>query len=244
MKCCHRSTTWRGRLALAIPLALCGLAARPAAPVDAADEPVGRAIAVAIRDRMGAGADVAVDRVWLSAALPSGVTELTATPEPGSRLGRPIRFSLSRRILPGDSRGSGAGYAVADLTVHADHTRAARAVSRGAELTVDAVVASREAIRSAWLKRLPLPGEVVGARAARDLAPDEIVEGTMIAAQSLVRSGQLVSVRSVIGLIDVRGRAKASQQGTLGDIIRLVNPDSGRVLRGRVVGNGEVEVIP
>jgi flagella basal body P-ring formation protein FlgA len=41
----------------------------------------------------------------------------------------------------------------------------------------------------------------------------------------------------------VAGRTRATESGQLYDVIGLLNEDSGRRLRGRVVGEGEVEVV-
>jgi flagella basal body P-ring formation protein FlgA len=52
-----------------------------------------------------------------------------------------------------------------------------------------------------------------------------------------------VKVRAVVDGIVAHGLAIATENGRLGAVVRVVNPDSKRTLVGRVVGRGEVEVI-
>jgi flagella basal body P-ring formation protein FlgA len=46
-----------------------------------------------------------------------------------------------------------------------------------------------------------------------------------------------------VGGLEVRGRAIAFQSGSAGDTVIVVNPDSRKRLRGRVIGPALVEVL-
>jgi flagella basal body P-ring formation protein FlgA len=46
-----------------------------------------------------------------------------------------------------------------------------------------------------------------------------------------------------VGEVEITAVGIAQQSGAVGDVIRLVNQDSRRGLRGRVTGKGEVEVV-
>jgi flagella basal body P-ring formation protein FlgA len=240
MKCLRRSTTSRGSAVIVAALILGSVAALDAGTlIDNAA--VREAVVAAVRGRMGNDGEVRVGALWVPAghAEPSPVL---AAPEPGARLGQPARFSLSSASsAPAPSRYL--GYAVASLTVVIDHTRVTRDVRRGAPITADDIAGSREEVRDVWLRRLPLPDEVVGAMATRDLRAGQVIESNMVAVPPMVRTGDLVAVRVRVAGIEVSGRARASEQGRHGAVIRLVNVESGRRLRGRVVGPGEVEVV-
>jgi flagella basal body P-ring formation protein FlgA len=64
----------------------------------------------------------------------------------------------------------------------------------------------------------------------------------------VVRTRPVVVVRDEVATIarveglEIRSRAVATQSGELGDVIWVVNPDSRKRLRARVVGPGLVEV--
>jgi flagella basal body P-ring formation protein FlgA len=58
-----------------------------------------------------------------------------------------------------------------------------------------------------------------------------------------VRSGRRVNVRARVGGIEAQGLCVAIENGRMGAVVRVVNPDSKKTLVGRVVGPGEVEVI-
>jgi flagella basal body P-ring formation protein FlgA len=57
-----------------------------------------------------------------------------------------------------------------------------------------------------------------------------------------VRSGEVVQLRVTSGSLQISAEGVAAQDGEIGDVIRIVNPSSGRTLRGRVVGPRVVEV--
>ena len=64
----------------------------------------------------------------------------------------------------------------------------------------------------------------------------------MIVPAPLVRSGEAVTITVRAGGLQVQTRGVAAQAGRLGDVIRVVNADSGRRVSARVVGPAAVEV--
>jgi flagella basal body P-ring formation protein FlgA len=127
------------------------------------------------------------------------------------------------------------------VRVEAEHGRATRDLERGAVLAPDDFEIVRGDVGRAVMR--PCPTALAGARALRRLAAGETVAPVAVAVPPLVRSGDPVIARVRIPGIEVSGKAVASQNGELGDVIRVVNPESGRALRGRVTARGEVEVI-
>jgi flagella basal body P-ring formation protein FlgA len=212
---------------------------RAAAPVVAADDQglaaVRAAIAQAVAARFGGGATATVDELRVHLAPARGAGRVTAHIEPGARVGGPMRFALRWA----DRRHAGE----ADAVVHVDAAcaRARRDLERGTLLAAGDVEVVRGDIGRAVLR--PCPTDVVGSRLLRALAAGEVVSPVAVSVTPLVRSGDAVVTRVRVPGVEVSGKAVASQSGELGDVIRVVNPESGRALRARVTGRGEVEVI-
>ena len=106
-----------------------------------------------------------------------------------------------------------------------------------------AVVSTEADVGSVPLKPLPTLDEVVGSTAARPLKADALVGHTSIRLPTLVRPGDLVVTRVRVGVVVVAGHTTATETGHLGEVIGLINEQSGRRLQGRVVAAGEVEVV-
>jgi flagella basal body P-ring formation protein FlgA len=207
---------------------------------NAADRDVVRAAIVqAVAQRLGGKADVIVTSLEIRSA---GALEgqLRAIPEPGARIGRPSVFSLT---LVGRAGARRIGSAVADLEAVADHVRVRRVVSRGEVLDDAALESMRGPVTDVLLRTLPGLANVSGARATRDLESGDVVTAERVAAAPTVRSGQQVALTARIGQVEVRTIGVATANAALGDVIRVVNPESRRTVVGRVVAPGEVEVM-
>jgi flagella basal body P-ring formation protein FlgA len=245
MTCSRRSTTWSASV-VALLAALVGaaradatgVAGWPAAP----DAVVRQAVVDAVRTRMGSDVDVRIEglRVGGAAVSPAPDAALTANPEPGARLGRPVRFSLSYASSP---RPVPAGYAVATIYVEAEHARAARGLSRGETLAAEDVIQSRTEVGAVLLQRLPKAGALAGSRVLRDMLRDEVLTRSTVAQRPMVQSGDAVTLRAFTDGVLVQTRGVAAQSGEAGDTVRVVNPESRRSVKGRVVAPGTVEVL-
>jgi flagella basal body P-ring formation protein FlgA len=97
-------------------------------------------------------------------------------------------------------------------------------------------------LRGRPLRRLPSLEEVIGARARHDIGSDAVVTHADVAAEPLVRAGDIVRARARVGLVEVTGSMVAAESGVRNDLIRVVNPASRHAALARVVGAGEVEV--
>lgn len=253
MTCSRKSTTWSGRALLAITCALTVWVGGRAAAAQSAESGVNRmapaestvrqAITEAVKAKMGHAADVRIEnlRIGGRTAAQGEDGALLARPEPGARLGRTIRFSLSRQA--GRSRGSAVGYAVATVYVAAAHARSVRAIERGETIGPDDVVGSDTEVGAVLVERLPLANELVGTRVLRDIAVDEVLSRTAVALRPTVQSGDAVAVRAGIDGVTAETAGVAEQSGGMGDVIRVVNPSSRRSLKARVVAPGKVEVV-
>lgn len=221
-------------LVLATPLA-------PAAASAAASARVSAAIVEAVRVRMGDDAVVIVSELEVSSVEDFAFVQ--AVPAPQARLGRRIQF----RLLGANGRGAGArtiGTAAALVQLDVEHVRALALVTRGRELAGDEVEASHGDLTGLPLRRLPRLADVTGARALVNLAPGEVLTRASVTSRPAVRSGQVVRATARVGGVEVVAALVAAQDGESGAVIRVVNKESRRELRARVVDSGVVEVIP
>lgn len=192
----------------------------------------------AVRAIFGNDADVQLGAPVLSLVPDAGVV-VSAVPEPSSRTGGPVRFVLygdldqTRRI----------GRLTARVDVRAAHVRARGKVAARVVPAADAVETVVDDIGRQVLLPLPTLDAVLAATMRKALVPGEVVTQAALVLQPLVASGQDVMTVARVGALEVRGRAVAAQSGQLGETVIVVNPDTRRRLRGRIVGDALVEVL-
>jgi flagella basal body P-ring formation protein FlgA len=193
---------------------------------------------------MGQDADVRIEDLAFTTTPPPDGAVLTATPEPGARLGRQNRFSLQWVVTAGGRRTPGpVGHATASVFVAVEHVRAGRSIVRGEICSESDLVQSAGEVGAVLLQRLPRLSNVKGARALRPIAADDVVTRTAVLVRPAVQSGDVVAMSAAVEGVTVLGQAVAQQSGSEGDIIRVVNRESRRPLKARVVGPGRVEVM-
>lgn len=235
------SRTAAGRaLRRALAAAAVALACVPTAAVASSDCLPGTTAAVeaAVRAVFGDEA-VVTTRDVACAVTPGAVRVERAVPEPGSRTSGPVRFVL----YEGDGARSRAGRLTAHVEVATPHVRTVAALDARALLSPALLVVSRDPIGRVPFAALPQPADVDGARLRRPLPAGAVVVAASIEQVAAVRSGaEVVTVARVEG-VEVRGRAVAAQDGHRGEIVIVINPDSRKRLRGRVLGDALVEVL-
>jgi flagella basal body P-ring formation protein FlgA len=236
MKCSLRSTTSLASLGLALALAA------PTAPVAAAGEPgqaVVAAIERAVRARMGAAVTVRVTELT-GVRLTAGAQGIVAMAPPTGKIGAPIRFMLSERVGNTQAR---TGEATATFTVVADAVRTVKDVTRGAKVDAGDVAVQASDLAGQPLTPLPSLEDAIGARARRDIGVDVVVTRADIAAEPLVRAGDIVRAHVRVGSAEVTGQLVAAEPGSRDEVIRVVNPETRHTTRARIVNSGEVEVL-
>jgi flagella basal body P-ring formation protein FlgA len=209
--------------------------------------PVPDAIERSIQERMG---EVRVEVMELSGAKGRGDEGAMvrcegpevrcevpkAIPEPGSRLGRPIRFILF-------ANGARTGSVVATLSVTGSAVRSSRALLRGEDVGSDAIEVVDVELTNIQMDRLPTTEEVVGAQARRDIRAGELLTDATLVVPPAVKSGDEVRVSVSTGRIEVTGVGHASGSGRVGDLIRVRMPNSRKGLKARITGPGSVEIV-
>lgn len=144
-----------------------------------------------------------------------------------------------------------------------------RIVADSTPIEDDTIVLRASLWRDAWFAREPLSSGAaldadrielrrIDAFRVRDAipssAPDSgfvlsrsVQAGTLLtwndlARRPLVRKGEMVEVSASEGLLRVTLKGMALQNGALGDIVTVRNPESLKVIPGQVVGENRVEV--
>ncbi len=86
------------------------------------------------------------------------------------------------------------------------------------------------------------PEAALGNRATRMIYPDTVLRASMIALPPLVRRGDLVKIVARTGSMTITATGTVREKGCKGDLVRVVNTDSKRIITARVTGPGAVEV--
>jgi flagella basal body P-ring formation protein FlgA len=109
-------------------------------------------------------------------------------------------------------------------------------------MTGDAMRVVREELRDMPLRRVLTPAQVRGGRVLRPMAAGAAVLPGAVVVKRAVEPGDRVTVMAVSGAVEVSAELVAADGGDPGDVIRVVNPDTRKDLRGRIVKEGLVEV--
>ena len=204
--------------------------------VRATDEaPAAVLIRAALAERLGPDVEVTVIDVNLPdrAGLPTMFRQVRL--DPNGFLGKPIRVALVTRMGLTVN-------AVATLRVIGAHIVTTREMLRGETVTADCVRVEREELRGLPLRRLLSSTQVIGGRALRPLPAGAVVLPGAVVVRRAIEAGDRVTVVATSGDVEVSASLVAADAGDPGDVIRVVNPETRRDLRGRVVKEGLVEV--
>jgi len=83
---------------------------------------------------------------------------------------------------------------------------------------------------------------LVGMQVRRALSPGRVILSSSIQTPVLVARNSEVTVVFVDGTLRLTMKAKALDDGSLGEVIRVANPSSGKILFASVAGAGEVHI--
>jgi len=84
--------------------------------------------------------------------------------------------------------------------------------------------------------------DVLGNRTTRMIYPQTVLQSSMVASPPLVRRGDIVKIVANTGPMIITATGMVKQQGCKGEMVRVVNTDSNRIITARVTGPGEVAV--
>lgn len=84
--------------------------------------------------------------------------------------------------------------------------------------------------------------QVLGNKVSRSALPDQVLPPTFLTAAEIVRKGDQVVISAKNSTINVRMPGEALSDGAIGAQVRVKNQRSGRTVKARVIGPGQVEV--
>jgi len=212
-------------------------AATPSRAGDACAAPVRDAIVSALRTRVGDGLDVRVDDLSCETEG-RAVDRIVASPVPGSRFGGQMRFLLSAA-----RERTRIGEAVAHVTATAPVVKVSRDIARAAALDAADLEETRSSLDGQLIQPLPLLPALTGAKTTRAMAAGTVITNDAVAGATAVRAGDHVRAIYRSAGMEVALVAVAAESGPVHRVIRVVNPQTRRAMRARVLGQGEVEVI-
>lgn len=82
----------------------------------------------------------------------------------------------------------------------------------------------------------------LGNRAKRMIYPNTVLQSSMISSPPLVKRGDIVKIVANAGPMTITATGMVKQQGCKGEVVRVLNTDSRRIIMARVTGPGAVEV--
>jgi flagella basal body P-ring formation protein FlgA len=206
------------------------VAAQAAQPVASTPADLVRAAVVA---RMGRNVEVSVELAGMPADAP---VVRRVVLDPLARTGRP---SIARFY----SDSSRALAVTATIHVVAEHVVLRRAVERGQTLGADDFDSPRGEVVDVPLRPLPIGTQAGGARVLRPMPAGATVLDGFLVVRRAIEPGDQVTAVLASGAIEISARLVAADGGRVGDVIRIVNPETKRLLKGRIVNDRTVEVI-
>lgn len=84
--------------------------------------------------------------------------------------------------------------------------------------------------------------EIIGLTPKRTIAPNQFIKTSQLQKKKDVEKGQTVQVHYKSGNLNITSQGKALDQGAMGDMVRVMNPQSKKVIEGFVSGTGEVSL--
>ncbi len=135
-----------------------------------------------------------------------------------------------------DGGGSLTYAATARVRVYASVLVAAERLNRHEIVTQEALRVETREITNLTDAYFTVPAEVAGKRARRVISPGNMLKASDVEAIPLVNRGAGVTVAIVLGKVTVTSKAKALEDGEMGEIIKVQDLTTGKRLVGTVAG--------
>ncbi|HET8701985.1 MAG TPA: flagellar basal body P-ring formation chaperone FlgA, partial [Nitrococcus sp.] len=133
-------------------------------------------------------------------------------------------------------------YVPVRITRHVEVLVAARPIPRGIALTPNLIRRARRDpadLVQAWYTQ---PKQLLGLETRRAISAGEVFSPQLLASPRLIRRGQELILFAASGAMTVTMKGEALEDGAKGDMIRVRNLSSNRIVEGRVVGADRVRV--
>lgn len=119
---------------------------------------------------------------------------------------------------------------------------ASRPLKRDSVLAAEDVTLAERDVGSLNQGYMTALEQVVGNKLTRGIQPHQVITPNQVSLAEIVRRGDQVVISARNAAINVRMPGEALEDGTLGAQIRVKNTRSGRTVKARVMGAGQVEV--
>lgn len=173
----------------------------------------------------------------LRTPLPKGTVDLDVQGQPRmlGRVAVPLQLSVNgkrfRTLYPRLS-----------IRVWQDVWVAEDRISRGTLFDPSMAKATRRSLETVMGSAPSSLKGLTGAVARREIPAGSVLVAEMFQFPPLVHSGSMVTVRLVSGDLTITTQGQAMGNGTLGQLVKVINPDTRRDYVARVVGNDEVAI--
>lgn len=200
-------------------------------------EEISAAVLEALTPLAEEGVTLTVERVPAVPSLPRGAVEMEI--ERPARMERTFFVPVTLRV--------GTESIKVSVTMHASRLGtillAARRLERGMLLTasdfveksVDVYEAPRDAVRSS--------ADAIGAVVQRTINANTPLTSAAIEKEAVIRRGDRVQISASIPGLTIQAAGEALDGGRIGQVIRVRNTDSRKIVSGRVTGAGEVMIV-
>jgi flagella basal body P-ring formation protein FlgA len=201
-----------------------------------------RAIETAIRSRMPwKNEDVTIGKITLDETIQLPTGRLTYRIVPSRNEDYLGRTNLALHLFV-DGEPVRKVWVNTTISVMADVVTVIRPLGKHAYIeAADLSVERRnlEDLSSDTVRRIE---DALGNRTTRMIYPQTVLQSTMFASPPLVRRGDIVKIVANTGPMIITATGRVKQQGCKGEMVRVVNTDSNRIITARVTGPGAVEV--
>ena len=169
--------------------------------------------------------------------LPDGELSWTVTPSRPGIIGS-SSFSIFFRV---DDKPAGNCVVRGKLEAIADIPVASVTLHKGDIITEDKFTVERKAV--AKLDKPILTGDqVIGMQVTRTISAGRAIDDSSLALPPIIKEGELVKILAAKGQLQISTNGLAKADGRLGEIIRVKNISSNKLIYGRVDGPGIVSV--
>ena len=86
-------------------------------------------------------------------------------------------------------------------------------------------------------------GDLNHLQANRVIIAGDALRRSMVSLAPAIKKGDLIEIRIEKGALSVSAMVRALTDGSVGDVIEVVNSESGRQLRAKIVDIGSLEII-
>ena len=130
----------------------------------------------------------------------------------------------------------------ATISVMADVVTVARPLGKHQHVALEDLTIQRRDRSELAADTVSRVEDALGFRTTRMIYPDTVLRSSMLALPPLVRRGDLVKIVADAGPMTITATGVVKQQGSKGEMVRVMNTSSRRIILARVTGPGAVEV--